>query len=190
MNKKVLIIDNYDSFTYNLAHLLYDLKVGYEVWRNDQYALDDVQAFEHILISSGGGQPEEAGNLMATLERYADHKKMLGIGLGMHALAKTFGASLSPLPEPLHGIASGIQLTDPTEALFQDFPENAKVARYHSWQVDASDFPIALKITAEDENGVILGISHKELSIKGLQFSPGSVLTENGSILVKNWLSL
>ena len=87
MNKKVLIIDNYDSFTYNLAHLLYDLKVEYEVWRNDQYAPDDVQAFDHILISSGGGQPEEAGNLMKTLERYTDHKKFLGIGLGMHAIA-------------------------------------------------------------------------------------------------------
>lgn len=190
MNKNVLIIDNYDSFTYNLVQLLRELGVGYTVWRNDQFDIDDVDQFDYILLSSGPGLPAEAGLLMEVLQRYVSEKHILGVGLGMQAIVDLYGGELFALEEPFHGIATGIKIIDSTETLFEGYSPGSKIARYHSWGVSEDGFPKELKTTAEDEEGLIMAISHKNLPVKGIQFSPDSVLSDNGIILIKNWLEL
>ncbi|MHC8948529.1 anthranilate synthase component II [Sphingobacterium hungaricum] len=187
-NKKVLVIDNYDSFTYNLVHLLQELNADYEVWRNDKFELEDVDAYHKILLSPGPGIPEEAGLLMPLIKRYSDTKSILGICLGQQAIAEVFGGSLFNMEKPLHGVATDIVITDNSEKLFQNFPKESKIGRYHSWAVEKSTLPETLKITALDADGTIMALSHKTLDVKGMQFHPESILTENGKILIENWL--
>src|SRR5690606_10352669 len=133
---KILVIDNYDSFTYNLVHLLQELGEDYEVVRNDKFTLDYVDDFDKILLSPGPGIPEEAGLLMDVIRTYAPTKSILGICLGQQAIAEVFGGTLFNMPKPLHGVATDIIITDDTEKLFQDFPRNSKIGRYHSWAVE------------------------------------------------------
>lgn len=187
-NSKILVIDNYDSFTYNLVHLLQELNYDYEVIRNDKFDIDYVNNFDKILLSPGPGIPEEAGLLMDVIKRYAPTKSILGICLGQQAIAEVFGGKLFNLPKPLHGVASNIIITDPNEKLFRNFPKDSKIARYHSWAVDAESLPKTIRVTAVDENNVIMGISHQEYDVRGLQFHPESVLTDNGKLLIANWL--
>ncbi|WP_164111073.1 MULTISPECIES: anthranilate synthase component II [Sphingobacterium] len=189
MNKdKILVIDNYDSFTYNLVHLLQELGVDYEVVRNDKFNLDYIDQFENILLSPGPGIPEEAGLLMDVIRTYASKKRILGICLGQQAIAEVFGGKLFNMSRPLHGIASSIIITDKDEKLFQGFPEESKIGRYHSWAVDEKSLPDVLKITAIDENGIIMAIAHKQYDVRGMQFHPESILTDNGKKLIENWL--
>lgn len=190
MSKPVLVIDNYDSFTYNLVHLLQELNYEYEVVRNDKFDIDYVNQFDKILLSPGPGIPEEAGLLMEVIRKYAATKSILGICLGQQAIAEVFGGSLYNMPKPLHGISTPIEIVDTNEPLFQNFPSDSKIGRYHSWAVSPEGLPEVLKITAVDSDGVIMALTHTEYDVKGMQFHPESVLTDNGKTLIANWLNI
>lgn len=190
MQKKVLVIDNYDSFTYNLVHLVNELGREAEVWRNDRFELSRVADFDQVLLSPGPGIPEEAGLLLEVIRRYAPEKSILGICLGQQAIAEAFGGSLLNLGRPMHGIATPIQVNDRQELLFRDCPESILVGRYHSWVVNPADLPACLQVTATDEQGGIMALKHATYDVRGVQFHPESVLTEHGKQMMKNWLEL
>jgi anthranilate synthase component 2 len=188
MKKKVLIIDNYDSFTYNLVHLINEVGEEAEVWRNDKFELADVEQFDKILLSPGPGIPEEAGLLLDVIRTYAPTKSIFGVCLGQQAIAEAFGGQLLNLGRPMHGIATPISVIDQQELLFKEMPDKFKVGRYHSWVVSNENLPSCIKITASDENNQIMAIRHEALDVRGVQFHPESVLTENGRQMMKNWL--
>jgi anthranilate synthase component 2 len=186
---KILIIDNYDSFTYNLVHLVNEIGLQCDVWRNDKFVIGDVDAYSHIILSPGPGIPSEAGLLLEVIEKYAPTKSIFGVCLGQQAIAEVFGGKLYNLSRPMHGIATPIKVTDPQEKLFVGLPQNFKVGRYHSWVVDRDGFPDALTVTAIDEqDNSIMALRHKEYDVRGVQFHPESVLTEYGRALMQNWL--
>ncbi|MFZ4862571.1 anthranilate synthase component II [Sphingobacterium sp. Mn56C] len=186
---KIIVIDNYDSFTYNLVHLLQELGETYEVVRNDKFELEYLEQFDKILLSPGPGIPEEAGLLLDVIRTYAATKSILGICLGQQAIAEVFGGKLFNMPKPLHGVASSIHITDKSERLFKNFPEDSKIGRYHSWAVEKESLPDSLKVTAIDENGIIMALSHSTYDVRGMQFHPESILTDNGKILLANWIN-
>lgn len=186
---KILIIDNYDSFTYNLVHLVNELDHEVEVWRNDQYQIADVAAFEKIILSPGPGIPAESGLLMETIKAYAPSKSIFGVCLGLQAITECFGGSLYNLDKPLHGIATKNIVLNELDPLFQNCPKEFQVGRYHSWAANKHDFPKELSITAEDEQGIIMALSHKHLKVKAVQFHPESILTEYGKVMLNNWIS-
>lgn len=186
--KNILVIDNYDSFTFNLVHLLNEAGQEATVWRNDKFELADVEAFDKILLSPGPGIPSEAGLLLDVIRTYSPTKSILGICLGMQAIAEVFGGELYNLSSPIHGRATDLTILDNQEKLFLDCPVEFKVGRYHSWAVSLRNLPEVLKITAEDANGVIMALSHTSLDVKGVQFHPESILTEHGKQLIDNWL--
>ncbi len=187
-NKTVLVIDNYDSFTYNLVHLINEL--GYEtvVWRNDKFELGDVDQYDKILLSPGPGIPEEAGLLLDVIKTYSPKKSIMGVCLGQQAIAESFGGSLLNLGRPMHGIATPITLIDKDDAAFKDCEEPIAVGRYHSWVVNPVDLPESLTVTATDQDGQIMALRHKEYDVCGVQFHPESVLTPTGKQMMKNWL--
>ncbi len=189
-NNKIVVIDNYDSFTYNLVHLLQELDQEYVVWRNDKFKLEDIDAFDKILLSPGPGIPEEAGLLLDVIRTYAPRKSILGICLGQQAIAEVFGGTLFNMEKPLHGVATNITVVDESEKLFRDFPKDSKIGRYHSWAVNKDTLPASLKVTAIDENGIIMALTHTEYDVRGMQFHPESVLTTNGKKLIENWLGI
>lgn len=185
----ILVIDNYDSFTFNLVHLLHECGHDATVWRNDKFALADVAAFNKILLSPGPGIPEEAGLLLDVIRTYGASKSILGICLGQQAIAEVYGGTLYNLAKPVHGTATPIRITVSEEPIFGGLPLSFSVGRYHSWAVSRDGFPDSLSITAEDEQGVIMALSHKTLDVKGLQFHPESVLTAHGKEMIANWLA-
>jgi anthranilate synthase component 2 len=186
---RILIIDNYDSFTYNLVHLVNELGLECEVWRNDQFAIEDVEAFDKIILSPGPGIPSEAGLLLDVIAKYAPTKSIFGVCLGQQAIAEAFGGQLHNLNQPMHGIATPIKVIDSGEELFIGLPENFKVGRYHSWVVSENGLPDSLHITAIDEaDNSIMALSHKEYDVRGVQFHPESILTEYGKEMMQNWL--
>jgi len=187
---KILIIDNYDSFTYNLVHLVNEIGLQCEVWRNDKFNLDDVEDFSHIILSPGPGIPSEAGLLLDVITRYAPTKSIFGVCLGQQAIAEAFGGQLYNLSRPMHGIATPIKVTDADEKLFAGLPESFKVGRYHSWVVDQKGLPDVLTVTAIDErDNSIMALRHKQYDVRGVQFHPESVLTEYGKRMMQNWLA-
>ena len=186
--KKILVIDNYDSFTFNLVHLLNEAGQEATVWRNDKFDLSDVEAFDKILLSPGPGIPSEAGLLLDVIRTYADTKSILGICLGMQAIAEVFGGNLYNLDRPVHGRATALTIIDKEEKLFAECPDGFLVGRYHSWAVDPEGLPADLKVTAKDTNGVIMALSHLSRDVKGVQFHPESILTEHGKQMIENWL--
>jgi anthranilate synthase component 2 len=187
---RVLIIDNYDSFTYNLVHLVNELGLECEVWRNDQFKLEDVEQFDKIILSPGPGVPSEAGLLLDVIKTYAPTKSIFGVCLGQQAIAEAFGGSLYNLSRPMHGISTPIKVTDATEQLFTNLPGNISVGRYHSWVVSKQGLPDVLTITAIDEkDDSIMALRHKTLDVRGVQFHPESVLTEYGKEMMGNWLA-
>ena len=188
MQKKVLVIDNYDSFTYNLVHLVNELGREVEVWRNDKFELSDVDQFDQILLSPGPGIPEEAGLLLEVIKKYAAHKSIFGVCLGQQAIAEAFGGTLQNLGRPMHGIATPIDVLDKAEVIFQDCPPVINVGRYHSWVVKAEGLPNCFVVTATDSTGEIMALRHKEFDVRGVQFHPESVLTAHGKQMMKNWL--
>ncbi len=185
---KIVVIDNYDSFTYNLVHLLHECGQEAIVWRNDKFELGDLEAFDHILLSPGPGIPSEAGLLLDVIRRYGPSKKILGICLGLQAIAEVYGGQLFNLSRPVHGTATPVQILEPREPLFAGLPEQFPVGRYHSWAVDTEGLPSELQVTAVDANGTIMALSHRDLAVKGVQFHPESVLTEYGREMILNWL--
>ncbi len=189
-NPKILIIDNYDSFTYNLVHLVNELGLECEVWRNDQFKLEDVEAFDKIILSPGPGIPSEAGLLLKVIETYAPTKSIFGVCLGQQAIAEVFGGELYNLGRPMHGLATPIKVTDLEEKLFAGLPETFNVGRYHSWAVVGKGLPEEILITAVDEkDNSIMALRHKTYDVRGVQFHPESVLTEHGKQMMHNWLT-
>jgi len=188
MQKKVLVIDNYDSFTYNLVHLINEIGYEADVWRNDKFDLEAVEQYDKILLSPGPGVPVEAGLLLDVIHKYATTKSIFGVCLGQQAIAEAFGGKLLNLGRPMHGIATPITVLDKGELTFTDCPEQINVGRYHSWVVDNEGLPDCLSVTAKDKDGQVMALRHKELDVRGVQFHPESVLTEYGKQMIKNWL--
>jgi anthranilate synthase component 2 len=187
---KILIIDNYDSFTYNLVHLVNEIGLQCEVWRNDQFKIEDVDAYDKIILSPGPGIPSEAGLLLEVIAKYAPTKSIFGVCLGQQAIAEVFGGTLYNLKQPMHGIATPITVTDDTERLFAGLPHQFKVGRYHSWVVDEKSIPDVLTVTAVDEmDNSAMALRHKTYDVRGVQFHPESILTEFGKEMMQNWLT-
>jgi anthranilate synthase component 2 len=186
--KPILVIDNYDSFTYNLVHLINELGYQAVVWRNDKFALADVAAYDKILLSPGPGVPEEAGLLLEVIKTYAPNKSIMGVCLGQQAIAESFGGSLLNLGRPMHGIATPITVLDKNELTFRNCPDLIEVGRYHSWVVDPANLPESLIVTAIDGDGQIMALRHQQYDVCGVQFHPESVLTPSGKQIMKNWL--
>ena len=186
---RILTIDNYDSFTYNLVHYIESVTGKKpDVFRNDEITLDEVENYDKILLSPGPGIPEEAGICLDLIKQYGPTKSILGVCLGHQAIAEAFGGSLINLDTVYHGVASYIDVVAPEDQLYNKMPGRFEVGRYHSWIVSKDDLPNSLKITAFDEKGLIMGLSHKEFDVKGVQYHPESVLTENGIQIIENWL--
>jgi len=187
--KEIVVIDNYDSFTFNLVHYLEDLGAHVTTYRNDEFEIEDLQAFDKILLSPGPGIPKEAGLLSDVIQYYGPKKSILGICLGMQAIGEVFGGSLQNLEKVHHGIATKINQTVDDEILFKELPVEFEVGRYHSWVVSPIQFPEVLEITAVDFKGEIMALRHKTFDIKGVQFHPESIMTPYGKTILKNWLN-
>ncbi len=188
--QRILVFDNYDSFTYNLVHLIRELGYGgqMEIHRNDKIALQEVGKFDKILLSPGPGIPSEAGILLQVIETYAPTKSILGVCLGHQAIGEVFGATLLNMKNVLHGVATPTRVDDTSELLFKNVPASFLSARYHSWMVDRYSMGNQLKITASDEEGCVMALKHSEYDVRGVQFHPESVLTEHGKQMMLNWL--
>lgn len=187
--KKIVVIDNYDSFTYNLVHYLEDLNCEVTVYRNDEFYIDELKNFDKILLSPGPGIPDEAGLLKEVIKTYAPTKSILGVCLGQQAIGEVFGGSLTNLEKVYHGVATKVKITVPDEVLFKDLTDEIEVGRYHSWVVNQDDFPESLEITSVDENGEIMSLRHKTYDVRGVQYHPESVLTPDGKKILENWLN-
>ena len=185
---KVLVIDNYDSFTYNLVHYLEDLNCKVTVVRNDKLELEDVKPFDKIVLSPGPGIPDEAGLLKAIIEEYAPSKSILGVCLGQQAIGEVFGGSLVNLDEVYHGVATKVQITVDDEPMFNGLGKEIEVGRYHSWVVN-SKLPEVLEATSFDKNGQVMSLRHRVYDVKGVQYHPESVLTPKGKQILKNWVN-
>lgn len=186
---KILVFDNYDSFTYNLVHLVEKIthqKV--EVFRNDQLSLEAVAQYDKIILSPGPGLPAEAGLLLPLIQEYAASKSILGVCLGHQAIGEAFGASLINLQTVFHGVATPIELLEKTAPIFAGIDDNPLVGRYHSWIVDRETLPAELQVTAVDENGYVMAMQHTQFDVQGVQFHPESILTPCGETLMRNWL--
>ncbi|MDR3137900.1 MAG: aminodeoxychorismate/anthranilate synthase component II [Tannerellaceae bacterium] len=188
---KILLLDNYDSFTYNLLHLLRELGADAEVFRNDKITVEEAGRFDKILLSPGPGIPEEAGILLPLIRRYAPEKSILGVCLGEQAIGEVFGAQLLNLSRVHHGICSDIRITVPDEKLFEGLDSCFRAGRYHSWVVSKESFPDCLEVTAEDlEEKQVMAIRHRVYDVRGVQFHPESVLTPQGKTIIFNWLNI
>ncbi len=183
----VLVIDNYDSFTYNLVHYLEDLGCTVTVKRNDRLTLEEVDAFDKILLSPGPGIPDEAGLLKEIIAKYAPTKSILGVCLGQQAIGEVFGGTLINLDEVHHGVATQIRIIK-QDPIFAGLPKEIEVGRYHSWVVNP-DLPEVLEATSVDENGQVMSLRHKEYDVCAVQFHPESVLTPDGKKILENWIN-
>ena len=189
MSKKIIVIDNYDSFVYNLVHYLEELDCHVTVLRNDQFHIDDLESYDKILLSPGPGIPDEAGLLKEVIKQYAPSKPILGVCLGQQAIGEAFGGSLTNLEQVFHGITTKINIIEEDTILFKGLSSSIEVGRYHSWVVAQDDFPASLEVTARDENGQIMALRHREYDVRGVQFHPESVLTPQGKEMIKNWVN-
>ncbi len=188
---KILILDNYDSFTYNLYHMVEDVmpeSFHLEVLRNDQISVNAAGVYDKIIISPGPGLPKDAGITCALIDRYAPYKSILGVCLGHQAIGEVFGAGLMNLEQVLHGKAIKTIITDKQEPLFFGCPDDFETGRYHSWVIDPNTVPGNLKVTAVDEHKLIMAISHLQYDVKGVQFHPESIMTQTGKLILKNWI--
>ena len=191
---RILVIDNYDSFTYNLVHLVEKIThTKVDVYRNDQLALEKVNEYDKIILSPGPGIPEEAGLLLPLIKEYAATKSILGVCLGHQAIGQAFGGKLLNLSTVYHGVATKIQVgsreSGVRSSLFDGLPDEFEAGRYHSWIIAEEDFPAELEVTARDDNNYIMALQHKKFDVQGVQFHPESVLTPTGEDILRNWLS-
>lgn len=192
---KVLIFDNYDSFTYNLVHMVEKIiHAKTDVFRNDKISLEKINEYDKIILSPGPGLPSESGLLLPLIKEYSSSKSILGVCLGQQAIAEVFGGKLINLKEVYHGVATKIKVkenrTQSENDIFKDLPNEFEAGRYHSWIVAKENFPDDLEITAEDENGYIMALRHKTFDVQGVQFHPESVLTPDGEKIMRNWLGV
>lgn len=185
--RKIFLIDNYDSFTYNLVHYLEELGCEVTVKRNDEFELDELENFEYILLSPGPGIPEESGLLKAAVKRYAPTKNILGVCLGQQAIGEVFGAKLINLDKVYHGIATPVSVST-EDPLFEGIPKNFEVGRYHSWVVDLP-LPEVLIPTSFDSEGQLMSLRHKTYKVSAVQYHPESVLTPHGKKIIENWIN-
>ncbi len=185
----ILILDNYDSFTYNLVQYVEELSGKRPmVFRNDEIDTEEARGFDKILLSPGPGLPKDSGVLCQIIKELAPEKSILGVCLGLQAIGEVFGGQLENLSAVFHGVATPIHVQKQNEPLFHELPETFAAGRYHSWVVSKKDLPACFDITCEDEEGQIMGLSHKSYDLRGVQFHPESVLTEYGRLMIKNWL--
>jgi len=187
--KKILVLDNYDSFTYNLVHIIHELGHETDVFRNDEITVDEVNKYEKILLSPGPGLPENAGIMPDLLTRYKSTKSILGVCLGHQAIAESYGAALYNLSKVFHGIVTEIKV-EKEDAIFQNIPEKFNACRYHSWVINEENLPDDLLVTSRDSAGTIMSVKHKTDDVRGVQFHPESIMTEHGKQLIKNWIEL
>ncbi|HPI11962.1 MAG TPA: aminodeoxychorismate/anthranilate synthase component II [Catalimonadaceae bacterium] len=185
--KKVLVIDNYDSFTYNLVYIVRQLGYDPVVWRNDQFELGDVLPFDKIILSPGPGIPSEAGKMPSLIKEYAASHSILGVCLGHQAIGEAFGGRLVNLKNVFHGVSTQLKI-DNQDGIFRDVPSGIQVGRYHSWVVSNDDFPQELEISATDGLGQIMALRHRNFDLTGVQFHPESIMTEYGTEMIRNWL--
>lgn len=183
----VLVIDNYDSFVYNLVHYLEELDCKVTVRRNNELALEDVENYDKILLSPGPGIPEEAGLLKEIVKKYSSSKSILGVCLGQQAIGEVFGGKLINLETVYHGVATTVKTCVKDEGLFEGLNNEFEVGRYHSWVVD-KNLPDCLEATSFDANGQVMSLRHREFDVRGVQFHPESVLTPDGKKMIRNWV--
>ncbi|KPE52281.1 anthranilate synthase component II [Chryseobacterium indologenes] len=187
---KVLVFDNYDSFTYNLVQIIERiLNQKVDVVRNDEITLEEIGKYDKIILSPGPGIPEEAGILLDLIREYAPSKSILGVCLGQQAIAEAFGGSLINLSEIFHGVATSAELVKEDTRLFRNLSSGLEVGRYHSWAVNPEGFPEELEITAVDKDGMIMALQHKTYDVHGVQFHPESILTPDGEVIIRNFLN-
>lgn len=184
---KIVIIDNYDSFTYNLSHLVKELGAEVTVYRNDQFEMSQLEVFDKIILSPGPGIPSEAGLLLDVIKAYAGKKPILGVCLGHQAIGESFGGKLTNIGEVVHGVATPCHITT-EDYLFEGLPQDIEIGRYHSWVVDTEAFPACLEITSTSDEGFIMSLRHREYDIRGIQYHPESVLTPEGKTIIGNWI--
>jgi anthranilate synthase component 2 len=188
---KIMVLDNYDSFTYNLVHILKELTGGpVDVYRNDEIGLAQIDKYDKIVISPGPGVPDQAGITKKIISHFAPVKSILGVCLGCQAIAEVFGGTIINLDKVYHGMETNINVTDESDRIFRDIPVSFPAGRYHSWVVNEENFPSDLKITAKDDDGMIMALTHLTYDVKGVQFHPESVLTKHGKQILLNWLNL
>jgi len=185
---RILVLDNYDSFTYNLVYIIRSLGFELDVFRNDKITLEKVSAYDKILLSPGPGIPDEAGILKELISTYGANRSILGVCLGHQAIAEVYGSELFNLLNVLHGVDSEIEISTPSDYIFRDIPKSFRGCHYHSWAVLSESLGKDLEVTARDSNGNIMALSHKTHDVKGLQFHPESILTEHGEKMIENWL--
>ncbi len=191
MKEKILILDNYDSFTYNLVHYVKELTdAEVDVIRNDKIELEEIKKYDTIIFSPGPGVPENAGIMIDAIKQYAPHKKMLGVCLGHQAIGMAFGSDLKNLSKVYHGVQTPVKILDTNDPIFNEIEQKTDVGRYHSWVIDKSSLSNDLKITAEAEDGQIMAVKHKKYKVWGLQFHPESIMTDKGKLIIKNFLRL
>lgn len=186
---RIVVIDNYDSFTYNLVHLVKSLGVEVDVFRNDQFQLPALETYDKLLLSPGPGIPSEAGSLLDVIKQYASSKPILGICLGHQAIGEAFGGRLVCLRQVYHGVATSCEQVA-EDPLFANLPRHFEVGRYHSWVVSQEDFPDCLQVTALSDDGKVMALRHRQYDVHGLQFHPESVLTPMGKTVLSNWIGL
>ena len=189
--EKIIVLDNYDSFTYNLVHYI-ESNPNYEVdvFRNDEISIEAIDTYSTIILSPGPGLPQDAGILKAVIERYASTKKILGVCLGMQAIGEVFGGTLNNLSTVFHGVATPITITNSNDLLYKNIPKNIEVGRYHSWVISNDNFPNKLIITATDEHNQIMSIKHQDYKVYGVQYHPESILTAHGKEIINNFLAI
>ena len=189
MVMKILVIDNYDSFTYNLVQYIERIPgTAVTVARNDKIGLEEVGEYDKVVISPGPGVPDEAGISKGLIGRYGSEKSILGVCLGHQAIAEVYGGSIRNLARVYHGVSSPIQRSVGDEPLFKGVPQVFDAGRYHSWIVEEDTLPDVLEVTARNAEGDIMALRHREFDVKGVQFHPESVLTEYGGMMIKNWI--
>jgi len=186
---KILVLDNYDSFTYNLVHIIRALGHKPDIFRNDKIKLEEVIRYDKILLSPGPGIPDEAGIMKLVIKEYSSSKSILGICLGHQGIAEIFGAQLYNIPDVLHGVTSMARVTDRTEKIFDNVPNSFQCTHYHSWAVKPESIISDLKVTSINDEGLVMALSHVRYDVKGLQFHPESVMTPDGPKMIENWLS-
>jgi len=189
--EKIIVLDNYDSFTYNLVHYI-ESNPNYEVdvFRNDEISIESIDNYNTIILSPGPGLPEDAGILKTVIERYAPTKKILGVCLGMQAIGEVFGGTLQNLNNVFHGVATPISITQTNDLLYKNIPKNIEVGRYHSWVISNDNFPNKLVVTSKDNNNQIMSIKHQDYNVYGVQYHPESILTEHGKEIINNFLDI
>jgi anthranilate synthase component II len=185
---KILVLDNYDSFTYNLVHIIRALGFPMDIYRNDKIAVEDVKRYDKILLSPGPGIPDEAGIMKQVIREYGPSKSILGICLGHQGIGEVFGAQLFNIPKVLHGVTSTSEVIDREEYLFNGVSDKFQSTHYHSWAVRADTITVDLKVTAVNDEGLVMGLRHKKYDVKGLQFHPESIMTPEGPKMIQNWL--